>query len=255
MRSKLQEYKTYNVRLKRSRVKIADLHNHTLLSPCASLEMTPAALVKRAKELKIDILGISDHNTTRQVALVKTLADREGIFILQGVEVNTKEDIHCLCFFPNANILDQFQTYIDHYLPNILNRPNLFGDQVQINEDEEIVYEEKRLLLSALDQSIEEVEKETHRLGGLFIPAHINRNLYGLCTQIGFFPKHLKVDALEIFPAMPTPPHLPKHLRILQDSDAHYLNEIGQRTNEFDIENISFESIKEYLNSYKSENK
>lgn len=230
-------------------LKKADLHNHTLLSPCGSLEMTPAAIVAKAKELNIDILGISDHNTTRQVALVKKLADREGIFILQGAEVNTREEIHCLCFLPSEKELAQFQDYIDRYMPDIPNRPGLFGDQVQINEQEEIVYEEKRLLLSAIDQSIEEVEKETHRLGGIFIPAHINRKLYGLCTQIGFFPQELQVDALELFPLMPTPEDLPTHVRIIQDSDAHNLDEMGQRTNIFDIEEVSFEAIKAFLNS------
>ena len=230
-------------------LKKADLHNHTLLSPCGNLEMTPAAIVAKAKELNIDILGISDHNTTRQAALVKELAEREGIFVLQGAEVNTREEIHCLCFLPSEKELTQFQDYIDRYMPDIPNRPGLFGDQVQINEKEEIVYEEKRLLLSAIDQSIEEVEKEKHRLGGMFIPAHINRKLYGLCTQIGFFPQELQVDALELFPLMPTPEDLPPHIRIIQDSDAHNLDEMGQRTNMFDLEEVSFEAIKTYLNS------
>ena len=227
----------------------ADLHNHTLLSPCGSLEMTPSAIVARAKELEINILGITDHNTTRQVALVKDLAEREGIFVLQGAEVNTKEEIHCLCFMPSDCELSTFQAYIDQYMPDIPNRPDLFGDQVQINEKEEIVYEEKRLLLSAINQSIEEVEQEVHRLGGIFIPAHINRKLYALCTQIGFYPEHLIVDALEIFPAMPIPDHLPSHIKLIQDSDAHTLEEMGQRTNLFDIEAPSFEAIKAYLNS------
>lgn len=235
-------------------MKIADLHNHTLLSPCGSLNMTPYNIVQRAKQLNIDILGISDHNTTRQVALVKELAAREGIFVLQGVEVNTKEEVHCLCFFPSSKELNEFQHYIDKYLPDIPNNPNHFGDQVQINEAEEIVYEEKRFLLSALDQSIEEVCNETHRLGGLFIPAHINRKLFGLCTQLGFVPPWLDVDALEIFPAMPTPKTLPQGVRLLQNSDAHHPDEMGKRTNLFDIDIISFENIKNEITKWKKRN-
>lgn len=233
------------------RMKIADLHNHTLLSPCGSLEMTPKAIVKRAKELGIDILGIADHNTTKHVALIKQLADKEGIFILQGVEVNTKEEVHCLCFFPSSTELDKFQRYIDRYIPNIPNRPGLFGDQVQINEEEEIIYEEKRLLLSAIDQSIEEVSTEVHRLGGLFIPAHINRKLYGLCTQLGFLPPWLDIDALEVHPDMPAPKLLPENVLILQNSDAHHPDEMGQRTNQLDIDEVSFESIKRAITKWK----
>ena len=232
-------------------MKIADLHNHTLLSPCASLEMTPATMVATAKKLGIDILGVSDHNTTRHVALVKTLAEREGIFVLQGVEVNTKEEVHCLCFFPDAIALELFQDYIDRYMPDIPNRSDLFGDQIQVNEAEEIIYEEERSLLTALDQSIEEVEKEVHRLGGLFIPAHINRKMYGLYKQLGFFPPWLDVDALEIFPLMPTPTGLPDGVLLIQNSDAHHPDEMGQRTTALAIETISFDTIKEALTQWK----
>ena len=232
-------------------MKTADLHNHTLLSPCGSLEMTPQAIVQRAKELQIDILGIADHNTTRHVALVKQLADREGIFILQGVEVNTREEVHCLCFFPSFVELEKFQQYIDKYMPEIPNRPGLFGDQVQINEKEEIIYEEKFLLLAALDQSIEEVVSEVHRLNGIFIPAHINRKLYGLCTQLGFVPPWLDYDALEILPSMPIPKLLPENVLLLQNSDAHHPDEMGQRTNQLDIDDVSFATIKKAITKWK----
>jgi len=232
-------------------MKKADLHNHTLLSPCGSLEMTPKTIVQRAKEMGIDILGISDHNTTLQVALIKELAEREGIFVLQGAEVNTKEEVHCLCFLPSSVELQQFQTYIDKYLPKIANRPGLFGDQVLINEAEEIIYTEKRLLLSALDQSIDDVAAEVHRLGGLFIPAHINRKHYGLCTQLGFVPPGLDIDALEIHPSMPKPKLLPEDVYILHNSDAHHPHEMGQRTNMLDIDDISFDSIKRAITKWK----
>jgi PHP family Zn ribbon phosphoesterase len=232
-------------------LKKADLHNHTLLSPCGSLEMTPHAIVQRAKELGIDILGIADHNTTRHVALVKKLADKEGIFVLQGAEVNTKEEVHCLCFFPSSVELDEFQNYIDRHMPDIPNRPGLFGDQVQINEAEEIIYDEKLLLLAALDQSIEEVATEVHRLGGLFIPAHINRKLYGLCTQLGFLPPWLDVDAVEVHPGMPAPKLLPENILIVQNSDAHHPDEMGQRTNLLDIDEVSFETIKNVITKWK----
>ena len=234
-------------------MKIADLHTHTQLSPCASLEMSPQAIVKQAKKRHIDILGISDHNTTRQVALVKKLAEKEGIYVLQGVEINTKEEVHCLCFFPSAKELNTFQKYIDQHLPHIQNRPDLFGDQVQVNEAEEIVYEEKLFLLGALNQSIEEVENKVHHLNGLFIPAHINRKHYGLCHQLGFVPPWLNYDALEIHPAMPLVSELPDNgVRILYNSDAHHPDEIGQRSNKMDIEVCSWEHIYQWINAWKS---
>lgn len=232
-------------------MKKADLHNHTLLSPCASLEMTPVNIVAKAKLLGIDILGIADHNSTRQVAIVKQLAERENIFVLQGVEVTTKEDVHCLCFFPSDVELAQFQIYIDTYLPSVVNKPTLFGDQVVVDEEENIVYEEKRLLLSAISQSIEQVECEVHRLGGLFIPAHINRKLYGLITQLGFLPPWLNVDAVEVHPGFPLTAKLPQDIMILHNSDAHHPTEMGQRTNMLDIGEVNYDSIKKAITAWK----
>lgn len=233
-------------------LKKVDLHNHTLLSPCGSLSMTPWEIVATAKKQEIDVLGITDHNTTRQVALVKEIAEREGIFVLQGVEVTTKEEVHCLCFFPTKETLDEFQDYIDLHLPDIKNRPGLFGDQIVVNEQEEIIYEESKLLLIALKQNIDEVACETHRLGGLFIPAHINRKQYGLLSQLGFLPPSLDVDALEIIPSLPLDATIPNHILRLQNSDAHHLENIGQRFNLFDMEEVSFESIKEVITAWKT---
>ena len=45
-------------------MKIAtDLHIHSTLSPCASLEMSPAAIVRRARELALDVIAVTDHNS------------------------------------------------------------------------------------------------------------------------------------------------------------------------------------------------
>lgn len=39
-----------------------DLHIHSCLSPCADLEMSPKNIIRKAKEEKIDIIAICDHN-------------------------------------------------------------------------------------------------------------------------------------------------------------------------------------------------
>ena len=86
----------------------ADLHIHTVLSPCADLEMTPANIVNRAKEKGLQIIGITDHNSIKNALLVKKLAQKTGIFVLTGAEVTTKEEVHCLAFFEFENQLEQF---------------------------------------------------------------------------------------------------------------------------------------------------
>ena len=227
----------------------ADLHMHTVLSPCGDLEMSPANIVRKASERGIDILGITDHNSTLHAPLIKELASREGIMVLMGAEVTTKEEVHCLCFFENEELLSQFQEYLNQHLPNIPNDPDRFGYQVVVNEEEEITDEIDCLLISGLNQGIEEIEKKVHALNGLFIPAHINKTVNSIISQLGFLPPDLKVDALEISQHTTKSEFIKKNkclknYNFIQSSDAHYIDNIGNAWTNFFMERRSFEEIK-----------
>jgi predicted metal-dependent phosphoesterase TrpH len=91
----------------------ADLHIHTVLSPCGDLEMSPSNIIRAAKSKQLDLIGITDHNTTRQCAVIMELGQREGIYVLCGTEVTTKEEAHCLAFFETNESLEAFQVYLD----------------------------------------------------------------------------------------------------------------------------------------------
>jgi predicted metal-dependent phosphoesterase TrpH len=113
----------------------ADLHIHTVLSPCGDLRMSPANIISEAVKKGIDIIGITDHNTTKHCGLISRLAAQHGIFTMTGAEVTTKEEVHCLAFFENSDTLEIFQNYLDDNLPEIMNVPEIFGDQVEVDED------------------------------------------------------------------------------------------------------------------------
>lgn len=66
------------------------------------------------------------------------------------------------------------QAYLYDHLPPVPNDPERFGDQVWVNGRNEIVGEAPYLLISALDQSVEQIAAVVHRLGGLFIAAHVD---------------------------------------------------------------------------------
>lgn len=227
----------------------ADLHIHTLLSPCGDLEMSPAQIVQRAAELDIQILGIADHNSTRHALLIKKLAAEKGILTLCGAEVTTKEETHCLAFFETTEALNDFQQYLDRHLPDIKNDPKYFGYQVVIDEQEMIVEEIERLLISALNQSIDQVEQKVHSLGGLFIPAHIDRPKYSLVSQLGFVPPDIRADAFELSQhsdeqqILKKFPYL-KGKTFLRSSDAHFLQHLGKATSTFVMEALSFSEIR-----------
>ncbi len=234
----------------------ADLHIHTLLSPCGDLDASPRNIVEKAAAQGLQVIGITDHNSTRHCKLISKLAKEHGIYVLCGAEVTTREEAHCLTFFPGFDALDSFQNYLDAHLPDFANNTDKFGYQVQVDEMENIVYEEERLLISAIAQDVEQIEKKVHSLGGLFIPAHINRQTYSLISQLGFVPDDLQYDALEISRHVTKEnfikqnPYL-ANKTFIQSSDAHFPRDIGMVTTRFWIEQCNFEEIKMALHGDK----
>lgn len=230
----------------------ADLHIHTVLSPCGDLSMSPVNIVHAARKNKLDILGIADHNSTRHCKLIHELAAKQNIFVLCGAEVTSKEEAHCLCFLPDFEKLDKFQHYLDDHLPEIYNDPDQFGYQVQVDKDENIIYEEPKLLISAIDQSVDEIEEKVHELEGLFIPAHVNRPAMSLISQLGFIPDDLNYDALEIYRHITKDDFLGAHpylqnSTLLRNSDAHFLDQVGAATTLYTLTEPSFGEIKKAL--------
>ncbi|MCF6240924.1 MAG: PHP domain-containing protein [Bacteroidales bacterium] len=212
----------------------ADLHIHTLLSTCGSLEMSPMQIIKEAKKKKINIIGITDHNSTQQCKEVYRIGKLNHINVFPGVEINTKEEVHCLAFFENFEKTAAFQSFLDENLPNIKNNPVKFGDQVWVDESEMIAGEETRLLISGLNKSIEEVEKKVHELNGIFIPAHIDRKTYSIISQLGFIPPQLCIDALElsdinIMQKFIQQFDINSNIAFITASDAHYPEQIGSK--------------------------
>lgn len=227
----------------------ADLHIHTVLSPCGDLEMSPGNIVSAAALQGLDIIGVTDHNTTRHCGLITKLAKEKGIFVMQGAEVTTKEEVHCLAFFENTDALNRFQEFLDRNLPDIKNDPSIFGEQVQVDENENIIYEEKKLLINAISRSIEETEAFVHLLDGIFIPAHIDKSKNSIYSQLGFLPADLKADALEISKKVNADEFKKDHPEIsgfplVQNSDSHYPEDIGSIFTVFYLNEPSFSEIR-----------
>lgn len=227
----------------------ADLHIHTVLSPCGDLEMSPANIISEAKASGLDIIGITDHNTTRHCSIIKKLAADSGIFVMQGAEITTKEEVHCLAFFENSDTLKLLQDFLDLNLPDFKNEPLIFGDQVQVDEKENIIYTEEKLLINAISKSFEEIEAFVHDNDGLFIPAHIDRLKNSIYSQLGFLPENMKVDALELSARSTFEKFSVNHPEIarytvITNSDSHFPGQIGTSITFFHIEKPSFQEIK-----------
>ena len=230
----------------------ADLHIHTVLSPCGDLDMSPAMIIDQVLIKQLDIIGITDHNSTKNAIIAKEIGVKNNVFVLMGAEVTSKEEVHCLCFMPNEDKLLKFQEYLELHINQKKNKPKFFGNQFVVDSRENILAEEELLLIQSINQDIYQISDKVESLGGIFIPAHVDAHRNSLGSQLSFIPDDLSFDALEIIHKQHMSEHIekyriPENTFIISSSDAHYLGDIGKRFTEFDLEELSFEGIKKAM--------
>ena len=220
-----------------------DLHIHTCLSPCADLDMSPAALVEKAIIEKLDVIGICDHNASENVEYVIRAAEDKPLFVFPGMEITSREEVHILALFENMTALKEMQDIVYGSLKGT-NREEIFGCQPIVNELDEVEGFNDRLLIGATDLSLYEICKSIHRLKGVTIAAHIYRESFSILGQLGFIPSDLELDAIEISPfrgkQYPDVFDYPS----ITSSDAHFIDDIGKRFTTIFMEKPSIAELK-----------
>jgi len=203
---------------------------HTVLSPCAGIEMIPPLIVDEAIRRGIQWIAITDHNATANISAVQKAADGSGLTVLPGMELQTREEVHVLCLFDRLEQADMLQAWVDERLPHVENNADFFGEQFVVDETGDFIRREERLLLNSIHATLQEAWQTVSALGGLFIPAHINRKAFGLMAVLGLLPDDLPVEAVEISRHI-TPeetiqayPQLKGHA-LIQNGDVHYLED------------------------------
>lgn len=209
----------------------AELHLHTVLSPCASVEMIPPLIIQTAQEKHIDLIAVTDHNSTGNIKAVIKAAQGSNIVVLPGMELQTREEIHSLCLFDTLEQTEEFQKVVTRSLPDIKNSADAFGEQFIVDASGDFIRREERMLLTSTSLSLKTAWELVNRLGGLLIPAHVNRTVFGLLPVLGFVPEDISLEALEISRQI-TPsqarkqyPQLNK-FPLIQNGDAHQLENI-----------------------------
>ena len=208
--------------------------------------MSPTAIAARGLEEELDMMALSDHNAVGNLPAFFCACEAAGIVPLGGIEVTSEEEAHVLCLFSDLEKAMEFGAWIHDHLPDIPNDPEQFGDQVAVNENEEVLYEEEKLLISATTLNLDEILKRVRAADGLFIPAHVNKPVFSLTSQLGFIPD-IDYDALEISDLNARV--LAKRKILISNSDAHYLSDVGKRFTEYDTREVSFEALKACLRS------
>lgn len=213
--------------------------------------MLPPLIIEAALEKGINLIAITDHNATGNIEAVIKAAQGSGITVLPGMEVQTREEVHSLCLFNTLDQAEQFQQEVDRHLPPFKNNAEFFGVQLVVDQEGELIKDDDRLLISSITLSIEQASEVVHRIGGLFIPAHVNRKTFSLLENLGFMPADLSVDALEISRHISLAEASKKFPQIagyplIQSGDAHRLEEI-LGANRFELEDANVDEIKQAL--------
>ncbi len=226
----------------------ADLHIHTCLSPCAELDMTPSAIVNAAAEKGIDIIAVTDHNSAENTESAKKAAQGKGITVFSGMEVTSDEEAHILALFDNVESVLKLQGAVYESLLPGTNDTARFGDQVVVNEANEVLGFNHRLLIGATTLPASSIVNIIHSLGGLSVASHIDREAFSIVSQLGFIPDDLIFDALEISPRISreTAANLfGEYTRLpwVSSSDSHNIDNIGKRTTLFYIKEPTIAEI------------
>ncbi len=221
----------------------ADMHIHTCLSPCAELEMSPRNVIKEAKKKGLDIIGICDHNSAENFSAFERSASSEGIKAIGGIEITSREEVHILGLFGCDKDLFSMQETVYSSLDGV-NDEERYGLQVVVNEDDEVLGYNNKLLIGATALSVEEVVDLIHSLNGIAIASHVDREGFSIITQLGFIPEGLELDALEIMePALRNTINPGADCVFITSSDAHVINDIGKRYSCFFMKESTFEEI------------
>ena len=229
-----------------------DLHIHTALSPCGDEDMTPNNIVNMAKLKGLDAIAITDHNSCENAAACIEAGIRNGLLVIPGMELQTREDIHVVCLFPYLEKALSFQKLVYSRMPGIKNRCDIFGKQVLYDSDDNICGYHEELLLSSAAISYDDAYKAVEELGGVFIPAHVDRDSYSIISSLGFMPQYIPTKTVEYGSWNKLLKMIEKGIientyQFIHSSDAHYLWDILEKDTKIVCNSLSALSILDSL--------
>lgn len=210
--------------------------------------MTPRWIIKAAIEKGLDIIAVTDHNSMENVDVTRRIGG-DRVFVLAGMEVTSSEEIHVLAIFDDIQKAKEMQSLVYESLPPGDNDERLYGHQVVVNEDDEVLSLNKRLLIGATNMSAKDLVESIRSLGGISIASHVDKESFSIISQLGFIPDDINFDALEFSPHITKEEALkrfPKLSRFpwVSFSDAHYPGDIGRRVTVINMNGLSVEEMK-----------
>ena len=223
-----------------------DLHMHSCLSPCADDDNTPNNLCGMASLAGLDVIALTDHNTCKNCPAFFEAAKRYGLIAIAGMELTTSEDIHVVCLFESLADAMKFSKYVDTVRFKIKNRKEIFGNQLILDGEDNVIAEEENLLSVATSISIEDAYRQVASFGGVCYPAHIDRDANGIIAVLGDIPKNSEFKLYELHNSDKRQDFVCRYQlspdSLIFSSDAHCLTDIKDKENYFEISDEPYSS-------------
>ncbi len=225
-----------------------DFHIHSCLSPCGDDDMTPNNIAGMCTLAGLNIAALTDHNTSKNCPAFFKAAKRNGIIAIAGMELTTSEDIHVVCLFPELEAALEFDRFIEgHRIMKIPNRPDIFGEQLILDENDEPIGKDDFFLPAATDIMVDDVPSLVSGHGGICYPAHVDRQANGIISTLGTLPDIKGFDCAEFHDGEKEEEYknnypILKEKKILISSDAHYLWDIRDKAAYLELDDEPYSS-------------
>lgn len=225
-----------------------DFHIHSCLSPCGDNDSLPSDIVGMASLKGLDAIALTDHNSCKNCPAMSEIANEMGIVFIPGMELSTTEEVHVVCLFRTLEKAMEFDTYVSEHLVKFPNNEEIFGCQLIVDKNDNVIGKEPYLLINASQIGFDEVYSLVEKYDGIMIPAHIDKMANSLISNLGFIPPDSKFTCVELKDITKKDmltqhnPYL-KNCVIITDSDAHYLCDINEAVNSLEVTEKSVDAI------------
>ena len=229
-----------------------DLQIHSCLSPCGDLGCSPKNIARAAKEKGLDVIALTDHNTTDNCpAICDVVKNIPGLTVYYGTEVTSSEEVHIICLFGDVKTAVAFGEFVKSHLPDRKNDTEYFGDQPIVDAEDNIIGFEDAFLVGSTDLSINIITEKVHSEGGIAVASHVDRAINSIFAQLGLWPDDAVIDAADLsITAIDESKWrllIPEGIPIIRTSDAHFLDDIGCQFTTLDMKSSDFDSFKKAL--------
>ena len=224
-----------------------DLHIHSCLSPCGDDDMTVHNIAGMAAWKGLQIVALTDHNSCGNCRPFYAACKKNGLIPVAGMELTTSEEIHMVCLFEELDQAEAFDRAFQSYRLPVRNKPEIFGNQIYLNESDEPIGTEPLLLPPATTLPIEDAFELAASFGAFCFPAHVDRPANGILGILGDLPDRPVFPVVEYsgnadrkaleeqYPSL-------RGKRFVTDSDAHYLWDISEAVNGLDLPDEPYSS-------------